>query len=496
MRAPTFALATDPAQQDRAVEIKILSAKRPHMRAFHFAWLSFFTAFLGWFAIPPLMPTLKAQLRLTQDQVYNSNIVSVSSTILGRAITGPLCDRYGSRTVQTALLVAGALPVVSAAFVTTYTGFMVIRFFIGLIGCCFVATAYWTSVMFASNIVGSANAIAAGWGDLGAGAAYLIMPLLFDLVTINGSVSDDIGWRITLCLPAVLMLLVGVCLYRFSDDCPQGNYSVLRTQSNVQHKWLKPAGSTRLGLLAVGRLPVVWVLAFQYACSFGIELQVHNVLSLYYYQDFTRAGCDPKTDVVKCRSLSQTRASLISSLFGLMCVFSRAAGGYASDVANKRWRIKGRVAIQFASFVGQALFLYLYSQTKTLSWSIPLLIFFGFFVQACTGSTYAIVPYVSPQFTGVTSGIVGAGGNVGALCWGFLFKGVGSRAKSFEYLSVFVALSALLSATIRVGSETCPWETEDGSYNKSPSNKCADDMLATEKSPEQAPRSHYELVVP
>jgi hypothetical protein len=40
----------------KASRIRIFSCVRPHMRAFHFAWSSFFFAFLGWFALAPLMP--------------------------------------------------------------------------------------------------------------------------------------------------------------------------------------------------------------------------------------------------------------------------------------------------------------------------------------------------------------------------------------------------------------------------------------------------------
>lgn len=480
-RLVDFPIATDPLQDDRATEIKLLSVARPHMRAFHFAWLSFFIAFFGWFSIPPLMPTIKKQLHLSADQVSNSNIVAVSSTIIGRVIAGPLCDRYGSRTVQAVLLVLGAIPVASAALVTNYTGFMLVRFFIGLVGCTFVATAYWTSVMFAKQVVGSANALAAGWGNLGAGATYLITPLLFDLVTIDGAVSDSMGWRVTLLSPAFFMVAVGVCLYLYSDDCPQGNYADLKKLGGpLHHEPEAVANKTKVDMakavVAVAKMPVVWILAFQYACSFGVELQVHNVLSLYYFEDFTRpAGvCNAAMDANKCRILSQTKASLISSLFGLMCIFARAMGGYASDVANRRFEMRGRIAVQFVAFAGQALFLYLYSQFTTLAWSVPCLVAFGVFVQASTGSTYGIVPYVSPKLTGVTSGIVGAGGNVGGLAWGFLFKGVPNRRRAFRYLSIFVAVAALLSAGIQVPGERKVWGKDDSVHGSTAATECGE----------------------
>ncbi|WP_405205886.1 hypothetical protein [Aquimarina sp. LLG6339-5] len=41
--------------------------------------------------------------------------------------------------------------------------------FIGFIGVSLVITQFHTSVMFASNIMGTANATSAGWGNLGGG---------------------------------------------------------------------------------------------------------------------------------------------------------------------------------------------------------------------------------------------------------------------------------------------------------------------------------------
>ncbi|RLN96864.1 hypothetical protein BBJ28_00012496 [Nothophytophthora sp. Chile5] len=454
----SFEISVDPMQNDKATEIRLFTFQRPHMRAFHYAWLSFFVAFFGWFSIPPLMPTIKEQFSLTDDQVANSNIVSVAGTIFGRVIVGPLCDRYGSRTVQATLLVLGAIPVASASLAVSYEGLMAVRFFIGLVGCSFVSTAYWTTVMFSKEVVGSANAIAAGWGNLGAGVTYLVTPLLFDLVTLNGEISDNYGWRITLLFPAVLMVFIGICLFLYSDDCPQGNYVDLRKRYAMA---TNPRTDIKRGFVVVASMPVSWILAFQYACSFGVELQVHNVLSLYYYEDFRRPDCDPTTDIDECRLLTQTKASLISSLFGLMCIFARAIGGYASDVANRHYDMKGRIVVQLVVFTCQAVFLLLFSQATSIGWSIPCLVAFGFFAQACTGSTYGIVPYVSPAFPGVTAGFVGAGGNVGGLCWGFLFKGVGNRAASFEYLSVIVAGSALLSMCIHVEGERKLWGADE-----------------------------------
>jgi NNP family nitrate/nitrite transporter-like MFS transporter len=47
---------------------------------------------------------------------------------------------------------------------------------------------------------------------------------------------------------------------------------------------------------------------------------------------------------------------------------------------------------------------------------------FGLFVKMSNGATYSVVPFINRRALGSVSGIVGAGGNVGAVAAGFLFK--------------------------------------------------------------------------
>ena len=86
----SYDVPVDPKQQDKATTMKLHSFRRPHMRAFHFAWFGFFMAFVSWFAFAPLMKEIKADLGMSKLEVYNANISSVASTILSRFVVGPL----------------------------------------------------------------------------------------------------------------------------------------------------------------------------------------------------------------------------------------------------------------------------------------------------------------------------------------------------------------------------------------------------------------------
>ncbi len=49
--ADTYYVHVDPNQDNMATEIKLLSFKRPQMRAVYCSWMGFFTAFFIWFAM-------------------------------------------------------------------------------------------------------------------------------------------------------------------------------------------------------------------------------------------------------------------------------------------------------------------------------------------------------------------------------------------------------------------------------------------------------------
>ncbi|CAG8435007.1 4365_t:CDS:2 [Scutellospora calospora] len=47
---------------------------------------------------------------------------------------------------------------------------------------------------------------------------------------------------------------------------------------------------------------------------------------------------------------------------------------------------------------------------------------FSLFTQGCCGTSYSIVPYIDPAATGIVTGLVGAGGNIGSLIFAAVFK--------------------------------------------------------------------------
>lgn len=418
----------------KATSIKLFSFSAPAMRAFHLSWLAFFVCFFAWFACAPLMPVIAGEFHLTKDQIANINIAAVAITILVRLIVGPLCDKYGPRKTYTALLLIGSIPVFGVAAANSYESFLFFRLLIGAIGASFVITQYHTSVMFAPNVVGTANAASAGWGNAGGGATQAIMPLLLSALVMFG-VEQAMGWRIALLVPGVMMLIVGVLYWKFTQDCPQGDYKELRAQGVV-------VGSGKKGGLAIlmhaARNYRVWILFFSYAACFGIEIFIHNIIAMYYVDHF---------------SFGLKEAGLAAGIFGLLALFARALGGILSDRVALKKGLDGRTKVLFLLILGEGLFLMLFSHMNSAALAILSMTIFALFTHMACGATYALVPFIDREALGGVAGIIGAGGNVGAVAAGFLLKGMLDIQTCLMVLGGLVVVAASSVMLIRFSVE-------------------------------------------
>ncbi len=418
----------------KATRIDLFSFSTPQMRAFHLTWLAFFVCFFAWFAVAPLMPVIKGDLKLTGDQVNNITIAAVGITILVRLVIGPMCDRYGPRITYTALLALGAIPVIGIAFAHSYETFLLFRLAIGAIGASFVITQFHTSVMFAPNVVGTANATVGGWGNAGGGVTQSVMPFILAAVVSLG-VQQAMGWRLSMIVPGVLMLVVAVLYWRYTQDTPEGNIIDLRARGIT-------VDSGKKGGVAVFKQAAAnyrtWMLAVTYGAAFGIELFIHGVAASYYVNRF---GLDLAT------------AGLAAGSFGLLALFARALGGLASDRVARTRGLDGRTWLLVALLIGEGVGLIVFANMDHVGVAVLAMLSFGLFTHMACGSIYALVPFVDRKALGGVTGIVGAGGNVGAVAAGFLLKGTGNLPGTLFILGCAVLVSALCAAAIRFSAD-------------------------------------------
>ncbi|KAJ4822562.1 hypothetical protein Tsubulata_034290 [Turnera subulata] len=397
MEPPKFALPVD--SEHKATEFRLFSVAAPHMRAFHLSWVSFFSCFVSTFAAPPLLPIIRDNLNLTASDIGNAGIASVSGAVFARIAMGTACDLFGPRLASASLILITSPAVYFTSAISSPTSYLLVRFFTGFSLATFVSTQFWMSSMFSAPVVGTANAVAGGWGNLGGGATQLIMPLVFGLIRDIGA-AQFTAWRIAFFVPALFQTLSAFAVYFFGKDLPDGNFSRLQKTGD------KPKDKFPSVLYYGVTNYRGWILALTYGYCFGVELTMDNIIAEYFYDKF---------------DLKLHTAGVIAACFGLANLVSRPGGGVISDAVAKRYGMRGRLwALWIVQTLGGVLCIFL-GRVNSLSASIVVMIAFSLFCQAACGLTFGVVPFVSRRSLGLISGMTGGGGNVGAVLTQLIF---------------------------------------------------------------------------
>ncbi len=401
--------------------LNVLSLKGIQMKTFHITWLTFFFCFFAWFGIAPLMPLVKKQLGLTKDQLGNIQIASVSATIIARLLIGRWIDKWGPRLVYTWLLIVCAIPVMCIGLSNSYQSFLLFRLAIGVIGASFVITQFHTSVMFAPSIKGTANATAGGFGNAGGGATNFFMPLIAAAMVGAGWVSTENSWRLAMVVPGVLLLIMAALYYNYTTDLPQGNFSENPQQQKTnKNTFLLAAKDYR-----------TWILAIAYGACFGVEITVDNFAAIYFKDKY---------------GASLVMAGIVASIFGWINLFARPLGGIVADKIGKKYGFDGKTMLLSILLLLEGAGIVWFAQAGQLSMAIVMMFFFGLSLKMANGATYSLVPFVNTEAVGSVAGIVGAGGNIGAMLIGFLFKymAVKVSADIIDYSKAFSTLGYIV----------------------------------------------------
>lgn len=425
----SYNVTVDREAGDRATEIKLFSLQRPHMRGLHCAWVSFFLAFTIWFAPAPLLNEIQQTLGLSKKEVWTSSITNDITAIILRIVVGPICDSHGARWPMAVVLVIASIPTACIGFVNSAIGLSVTRFFIGIAGSSFVMSQFWPSRMFAREIAGTANGLVGGWGNLGGAFTQVFMgAVLFPLFRDNVYGGDaEKSWRIICAVPAAVAFVWGCILPFISDDAPMGNYHDMKKNGTMDRIYF----TTSLRKSAVLN---TWILYAQYACSFGVELAMNNGAVLYFVSEF---------------GLTTEEASTLSFIYGSMNVFARVLGGYLSDRLNLKIGLRGRLWLITILLILEGIMIIVFAFAKTIPGAVVIMCIFSIFTQSAEGAIYGVVPYVSKLYTGSVAGLIGAGGNVGSVVYGFGFRHLPYR-DAFIMMGSIVMASSLLSVFIKV----------------------------------------------
>ena len=433
-------------------KINLFNVSDSRIFTLHITWFAFFLTFVMWFSHAPLRDAIMASFDMSTDQWKALLTLNVALTIPSRIVIGMLVDKFGPRYVYSFLLWVAGFLCLFFALATSYEMLALARLLMGFIGAGFVIGIRMIGEWFPARQVGLAEGIYGGWGNFGSAAAAWTLPslmLLFD--------GED-GWRYAIMATGAIAFVYGFFFFLKARDTPKGStYFKPKKSGGLEVSsrrdfyfligmtvpmyaclavlvWkLSPTGvnllpqSAAYGLYAalaglfgvqvgsiyqvnkemlrVGvdelqryKFKQVAILDINYFVTFGSELAVVSMLPGFFMDTF---GLGPAV------------AGFFGGGFALMNLLARPMGGFVSDKFGRR-------STMLVLICGLAVGYFVMGQVAS-AWPIWMAVaatmMCSFFVQSGEGAIFALVPLVKRRLSGQIAGMVGAYGNVGAVCF-------------------------------------------------------------------------------
>ena len=437
--------------------LNLLDLKMPRIRILHLSWFAFFITFYMWFSHGALVPFIKNELGLSEQEAKALLFLNVALTIPARTMVGSLVDRFGPRLMFAALLAISGVFCLAFASAQTYAQLAAARFLLGFSGAGFVIGIRLVTEWFPARQAGTAQGIYGGWGNFGASAANFALPTL--AVWFGAELG---GWRAAVAVAGLAAIVYAFVFYAFVQNTPKGStyfspkkvgpmevsswgdlllYAIMSVPMFVAMgiiAWrLSPAGVALLSGYVTNAIYVglvVWlcwqfynmyrinaaqlkkgvpdfdkykfkqvaILNLAYLSTFGSEIAVVSMLPLFFTTVF---GYTPM------------QAAFLAGCFMAMNLVARPGGGYISDRFGRKRTLLITVIGSAIGYYGMSL--------MTPDWSFveisAVIVFCSFFVQAGAGATFGVVPTIKRRLTGQIAGSTGAYGNIGSAVYLLIF---------------------------------------------------------------------------
>ncbi len=385
-------------EQPPVIEVrpKLLDLKQERIRTLHYTWIAFFMTFYVWFNLAPLATTMLDTIGwLTKEHIKILLIANVALTIPARIVVGALIDRFGARSVFSALMIVMAIPAIVFAMGDTFIQLLVARLVLSSVGAGFVVGIKMIAQWFTPKYIGRAEGFYAGWGNFG--SAFAAMTLPWFAITLLGDflgVGDD-AWRWAMATNGVVLGAYGVLYYFLVRDVPAGEelhkakkagpmlvtsygdlvqylvwsiplvgaLAILAWRiGNVEIDGNPVLSSTALGIIYILLIVVYLAHAYKvlhinlpylragvpedekyhwrsvaalnatYFANFGAELAVVSMLPAFYQLVFA-----PLTNSNGQVLVTATVAGFVAASFAFVNLVARPLGGYISDkMANRK----------------------------------------------------------------------------------------------------------------------------------------------------------------
>lgn len=433
-------------------KLNIFKFSDPKIFTLHITWFAFFLTFVMWFSHAPLRDAIMGSFDMSVAQWKALLILNVALTIPSRIVIGMLVDKFGPRHVYSGLLVAAGFLCLFFAMASSFEMLALARLFMGFIGAGFVIGIRMIGEWFPAKSVGLAEGIYGGWGNFGSAAAAFTLP---SLMLFYGG---ENGWRWAVLTTGAIAMCYGVFFFAKARNTPKGSTYFKPKKSGgleVTSKrdfyfligmtipmyaclavlaWkLSPTG---VGLLSQGatyglyaclaalfvvqttsiykvnkdmlqngveesqryNFKQVAILDINYFVTFGSELAVVSMLPGFFMDTF---------------GLNAQTAGLFGGGFALMNLLARPFGGLVSDKYGRR----ATMLILICGLAVGYLVMGMVNSSWPLVFAVMATMLCSFFVQSGEGAVFALVPLVKRRLSGQIAGMVGAYGNVGAVCF-------------------------------------------------------------------------------
>lgn len=287
-------------------------------RMLFFNTLGFLVSFAGWMVNGVLVTYL------VDNGIFNWNLVAVGWLLgipvltgsLMRLPVGMLTDVVGGKWMFTILLIGCSIPMFLLSQANSYSTFLILSFFFGLLGTSFSIGVGFTSVWYPKNWQGRALGLF-GFGLTGSALTTLLAPSLLKRLTNNGANPE--GWRHLPIIYAVVLAVVGILFFLFTiNKKPESSDKTLV-------KLLLPLKNIR-----------VWRFGLYYFLVFGCFVAFSQWLLPYF---------------VNVYNVNLITAGFLTSCFSLPVGVFRAVGGWLSDKYGARrimyWVLCSSVVLSF-----------------------------------------------------------------------------------------------------------------------------------------------------
>ena len=424
-------------------------------------------------------PPAEGGLGLKKAELMTAGDLAVTGTILMRVLAGPMCDTWGARKTFIFLLLIGIPGMIVFMTAQSAAAFTLGRILIGLSLATFVTCQVWCSQFFDRSIVGKVNATAGGWGNLGGGVTLLTMPYIMEFFLSITGTNIGASWRLCILVPIVMHLASAAFIATGRDlpdgsyaqlekagakqkSQGGGNVAILGFTNTNALIMLVTYGLC-FGVELTMNNKLVPYFTRYYGMRPTIAGPLGACFSLMNLCARSWGGC--LSDVMAKRYGLRGRITamwVVQSIEGVFCIlmgmvtvnydgpdeakyadtdaFPNVQGVYVSGgstytidsavgtlgpcssdlIRSPEYALLNDVSTLMPIAPDTLIMirdpspLCVHSQ-NTLLTTMLMMICFSICVQAAEGLHFGIVPYISRPALGVVSGMVGAGGNTGAL---------------------------------------------------------------------------------